>query len=74
MNHALYLGIAAAPNVVCSELANGGPEYAEAARLVNAAVVALHRAANWSPEEMDRMGDLQTEIIKSVLAGDGSGG
>ncbi len=52
MNRHTLLGLCATLNVAQAWLDQAGPQYREASRHINHAVVEIHRAAGWSAEEL----------------------
>ena len=58
-------------NVVQAELDCAGPEFREAAKDINSAVVEIHRVAKWSAAELERMGEVRNWVGEFLVVGDG---
>ena len=67
MNRHTLLGLCATLNVAQAWLDQAGPQYREATRHINHAVVEIHGAAGWSREELGRMGDVQGELVGQLV-------
>ena len=68
MNRHTLLGLCATLNVAQAWLDQAGPQYRQASRHINAAVVEIHRAAGWSRVELARMGEVQGELVERIGA------
>ena len=69
INRERLLGLSAMLNVVQATLDQEGREYRAAANHVNAAVVEIHQAAEWTADEQRRMGEIQAWLVEQLVGG-----
>ena len=62
------LGLSAMLNVCQSHLGTLGPEFRPASTHINTAVVEMHQLLVWTPEELERMGEVQNDLVETLLA------
>ena len=63
------LGLRAMLNVCQSHLDTLGPEFRPDGTHINKAVVELSQLMEWTPEELERMGEVQNDLVEQLLAG-----
>ncbi len=63
------LGLSAMLNVCQSHLDGLGPEFRLAGTHINKAVVELHQLMEWTPEELERMHEVQNDLVEQLLDG-----
>ena len=68
MHRAHLLGLSAMLNVCQSHLDALGREFRPAGKSLNKAVVELHQLMAWTPEELERMGGVQNELVEKLVA------
>ena len=61
------LGLSAMLNVCQSHLDTLGREFRPAGTHINKAVVELSRLMAWTPEELERMGEVQNDLVETLL-------
>ncbi len=61
------LGLSAMLNVCQSHLDTLGPKFRPAGTHINAAVVELHQLMEWTPEELERMSQVQNDLLQELV-------